>query len=195
MRHSFMVILSGIGTCVALLLFLGFHGGAATAESDHESSAILPSLGNLAAGQSAPPFGGIFIDGTTTSLSRILARKPNLVVLSFFTTTCLFCKTGLIKLAAVREEWEKKGVLVYGVDVKEKPDAVKSYLRAEGIELPVIVDRYAPIAKLYQVVNESGEGEFPKTFVIDREGTIRMIVGKEGKDFPLVLLNALPSTN
>ena len=155
----------------------------------------LDSCGPVRVGGPAPEFGGWSVDGHVVTLRRLLhasGRKPSAgLVLSFFATWCKPCKAGLPLLASLAPGLGERGVSVLLVAVGEDAGQVRPFLAGLGVGLPALEDKFGKVAERYGVGGAEG-GVLPRTFVLDGQGRVRAILGREGTDFGAALLAALP---
>lgn len=154
----------------------------------------LDSCGPVSVGGLAPEFGGWALDGRVLTLARLLhppgGEPAPGVVLSFFATWCKPCKDGLPLLDALAPRLQERGVPVLLVAVGEGADKVGPFLAGLGVGLVALEDKFGKIAERYGVGGKAG-GALPRTFVLDGQGRVVAIVGREGEDFERVLLAAL----
>ncbi len=104
--------------------------------------------------------------------------QPHLV--NFFASWCVPC-IGEVK---VLEELKRRGVSVYGIAVRDRPDDLAGFLEHNG-------DPYQRITSDPQsdVQIEFGSSGVPETFIVDGKGVIRYqhIGPIEPSDMPMIL--------
>ncbi len=121
-------------------------------------------------GQEAPGFSLPVLTGTTPGAAsgatlglQSLRGRP--VVLNFWASTCVDCRSELAAFAAVAASDPK--VAFVGIDVGDpSPSSARSLVRAAGINFPVLSDAGGRVASAYRV---SG---LPTTVYIDPSGTV-----------------------
>jgi peroxiredoxin len=118
-------------------------------------------------GQEAPLFELEQLDGGPVSLSSLLGK--DVVVLDFWATWCPPCRKGLPVIADLAREYAGRGVAVYAVNQMEPADTVRSFLKEQGITVPVLLDTAGIVGRTYEV---SG---IPQTVLIDRTGKVRYV--------------------
>jgi len=103
-------------------------------------------------------------DGTAVPLS---SYKGQIVLVDFWASWCVSCKTAFPALDAIYREYEGKGVAVVAVNLDERRRDADAFLGAHPHQMPVLFDPQgaAPVA--------FGVKGMPTSFVIDRTGTIR----------------------
>lgn len=117
-------------------------------------------------GDPAPDFRFQDAVGQTFSLSDFRG-KP--LMLNFWTTWCHYCKAEFPYIQQVYDEWQGGEVVILTINLGESPETVASFIEAEGISLPVVVDREGEVAAQYQV------SSIPRTVFIDKDGLIQVI--------------------
>jgi thiol-disulfide isomerase/thioredoxin len=128
-------------------------------------------------------------DGRQRSFAEVSAGKT--VLLNIWATWCPPCRREIPDLVTISKEMAAKGVVVIGVALDDKPDAlniVKTYTERNGIAYMNVLDADKKIAEAY-----GGIQAVPTTFIIDRQGAIaQKIVGSMPKDaFVAALLKAM----
>ncbi|MFQ5892449.1 MAG: TlpA family protein disulfide reductase [Candidatus Methanofastidiosia archaeon] len=114
-------------------------------------------------GQPAPDFTLEDIYGNSFSLSDF---RGKMVLLDFTATWCSWCRKALPELKDVHDIYEKYGLVILSIDVRESKSKVKEHAEKNEIEWIVLLDGKEEVKKLYEV---SG---IPTFFIIDREGFI-----------------------
>ncbi len=107
------------------------------------------------------------------SLKEMLA-KDQVVVMSFFHTTCKPCMSEiprLTKILAGKDASKVTGLLVFiGT---EDDGTVKAFLKEKGFTLPVVMDRYGMrVGEKYKVVTDE-VAHVPQIMVISKNGILR----------------------
>ena len=92
--------------------------------------------------------------------------KGHTVVLNFWATWCAPCKEELPSLQTLHE-LSAGEPLVVGVNVREPATPVKRYLKATGIDFPVLLDAQGELARRWGVT------VYPTSFVIGPDGRVR----------------------
>jgi peroxiredoxin len=123
-------------------------------------------------GVSASEFTLASYDGKKVSLS---SYKGSLVFLSFWATWCGPCKQELPSVEALYEKLKDKGFTVLAVDLMEDTGVVGSFIKANGMTFPVLLDSDGKVGGMYDA------GSIPTNYLIDRKGNIlARIVGYDG---------------
>jgi len=107
------------------------------------------------------------------SLKELITQNNtrNVVLLSFFSTTCEPCKKEIPELHKLAEEYKGKSVKIYLISVDGlQADKVQEYVNEYKITLPVLLDPYGmQTGKNYNVVNNN-IASVPKLYVITKNG-------------------------
>ena len=117
-------------------------------------------LRGYAPGTSAPDFSGRSLDARPVSLAGLHGK---VVVLNFWATWCLECRPEMPKLEQVHREFAAQGLVVVGINAREKGDPVRVFARQLNLTFPLVLDPDGKINTLYGVVG------LPTTFVVGRD--------------------------
>jgi peroxiredoxin len=149
-----------------------------------EASESKPSAtGN---GVRAPEMSLTFLDGTTTTLSKL---EGKVVLLNFWATWCPPCKQELPHFEALHKAYQEKGLVIVGVSMDQaEPAYVQTFVNDAGLTYPVAMVPFEEIEKIWTAIEGistvHGFGDeaptvangsvqmMPTTFVIDRSGQI-----------------------
>ncbi len=119
-----------------------------------------------------PPYQLTFLDGSTDMLD---AHKGDVVVVSFFTTWCSYCKMELPELEEISKEVDN--LTVIGVDVAESKEDVSKFVEEMGITFPVHCDIDGELSSAFLV------NGFPTSIFISPDGNyIGMVPGYVPKE-------------
>jgi thiol-disulfide isomerase/thioredoxin len=103
------------------------------------------------------------LDGKTSSLS---AHKGRFVFLNFWATWCPPCRSEMPAMQALYSRLEARGFVILAVDLAEKADTVRAYVKENGLTFPVLLDKTGEVGGTY------GAQSIPTTYLIDREGKV-----------------------
>jgi len=118
-------------------------------------------------GKEAPDFTLELLDGGKMNLKS--HKGKNVVILDFWATWCGPCRKALPTVAEVASEYKAKGVVFYAVNLREKPETIRDFLKKQKIKCAVILDKDGSVAELYGV-----EG-IPQTVFIGKDGTVQSV--------------------
>lgn len=112
------------------------------------------------------------LDGKIVKLSE-MTGKP--VILNFFTTWCPACKEEIPELIRFQSKYGKQ-INFYSINYTTfeigKVEKVKSFVKKNNINFPILLDNYGEVGKKYEVIT------IPSTFFIDSKGVlVKKIVG------------------
>ena len=119
----------------------------------------------LQIGDLAPDFRFQDAIGQTFSLSDFRGKT---VMLNFWTTWCTFCKIEFPYIQQVYDEWQGGEVIILTINLGESSGTVTACIEAEGIFLPVLLDKGREVTEQY------GVSGIPRTFFIDKDGLIQV---------------------
>jgi len=128
------------------------------------------AYGQMQEGEKVPGFITSTLDGNRIALKEYWEQKGNRVlILSFFATWCQPCKEDLKYLQNVQDQNGDLGLQVLAVLTQNssKEDAIKKFMQALGVKLPVLLDEYGIIGKRYGVTG------LPCNFVVNKEGLLQ----------------------
>lgn len=103
------------------------------------------------------------LDGKTSSLS---AYKGRFVFLNFWATWCPPCRSEMPAMQALYRRLEARGFVILAVDLAEKADTVRAYVKKNAFTFPVLLDKTGEVGGTY------GAQSIPTTYLIDREGKV-----------------------
>jgi thiol-disulfide isomerase/thioredoxin len=135
-------------------------------------------------GKPAPDFSLATLDGGEVKLS---SQNGNVVVLDFWATWCPPCREAmphLQKLSADKRLAEK-GLRIYAVNLREKPQAVQKFMDANNYTFTVPMDATGAVAQQYQVK------AIPTTVIVGRDGKVTTVfIGLPGDEALDAAINA-----
>jgi cytochrome c biogenesis protein CcdA/thiol-disulfide isomerase/thioredoxin len=161
-----------------LAALTGGHGARQGGADEAASGATLPRLG------AAPDFvspGEWFNtpDGEGLSISQLTGAEDRVVLIDFWTYTCINCIRTLPYLRAWDEEYRDDGLTIVGVHSPEFPfereaDNVANAIDANGLSYPVVQDNE------FGTWNAFGNQYWPAKYLIDADGEVRYVHFGEG---------------
>jgi thiol-disulfide isomerase/thioredoxin len=128
--------------------------------------ARLASAGTIGVGDRLPPFTLTTWDGTRLASSE-LAGKP--VILDFWASWCMPCRTALPAIDAVARRLHDRGVVVLAVNVDRDRAKADAWL-AERMPDRRLILAHDPEGAL---LARCGAGGMPAVYVVDRDGVVR----------------------
>jgi cytochrome c biogenesis protein CcmG/thiol:disulfide interchange protein DsbE len=145
------------GVVVALLALLVWdvahsHGGKVAREVDQGQIVRAPAF-------SLPQVTG-------AGKLSLASLRGKVVVLNFWASDCVPCKTEQAKLNAAAARWEDKGVVFLGIDEIDLRGPARAYIKHYRVNYRSVADGDGAIAGKYGVTGT------PETFFIDRRGRV-----------------------
>ncbi|MFM8771870.1 MAG: TlpA family protein disulfide reductase [Candidatus Kapaibacterium sp.] len=130
-------------------------------------------------GSKAVDFSWLDANGKDVSFSSFTSGK--VVLLNVWATWCPPCRREIPDIVQISDEMAAKGVVVIGVSLDDKGDAVanvRTFSEKNGVKYMNVVDAAKKIASAY-----GGIQAIPTTFIIDRQGNVvQKIVGSQSKE-------------
>ncbi len=164
-------------TIISIVLLLALLGGgfllAGCEDNNTATTSAQAGSGNLA-GQQAPDFTTVNIQGEKVSLSQY---RGQVVILNFWATWCPPCKEEMPSMEQLHQTFKDRGLVMLAVNVEENgQEVVSKFLEKTPYSFPILLDEDAKIQNTYGVFR------FPETFIIDKNGVvIEKIIG--GRDW------------
>jgi thiol-disulfide isomerase/thioredoxin len=143
------------------LLVVGLAGAG-----NADQAALAPllktlDLRNYTSRTAPPPFSGSTLDARPLSITEY---RGSVIILNFWASWCLECRPEMPVLERLQREFSSRGLIIIGVNTREKKEAARRYAKELGLTFPLVLDRDGKINALYGVVG------LPTTFVIGRDG-------------------------
>jgi thiol-disulfide isomerase/thioredoxin len=86
------------------------------------------------------------LDGAPVTVTSASGKS---MLVSIFATWCGPCKRELPSLLEVAHRYAPQGLTTILVDLKEKPDKVRAFATANGIDVPVLIDADGSVSRIY----------------------------------------------
>jgi peroxiredoxin len=153
------------GVLAVVLLVTGFSGGGSgVTYVGGSTNAVLYATGHR---PQAPDFTGTTLTGAPM---RFSAYRGKVVVLNFWGSWCVPCRSEATTLAFVAQQYKVAGVQFLGVDVRDNTASADAFMRSHDITYPSVNDPDDAITLDFSsVVPIQGT---PTTLVIDKTGHI-----------------------
>ncbi|MCC6551646.1 MAG: TlpA family protein disulfide reductase [Polyangiaceae bacterium] len=131
--------------------------------------AVLPRLapgGNAMIGKPAPDVVlPVAANGDPGARMKIAELKGQPVILDFWATWCGPCALQAPILDRIARRYQKKGLVVLGVNVDDPPQVASQYALQKGLSYPIVMDE-SNAAALYSV------DKLPSLVIIDKQGNV-----------------------
>ncbi|HKP36124.1 MAG TPA: cytochrome c biogenesis protein/redoxin [Pyrinomonadaceae bacterium] len=146
----------------------------------------------IASGQNFEPAPDVQFTKLDGSSLRLKDLKGRVVLLNFWATWCIPCRSEIPALSAMQKDLEGRGLSVIGVSYDDTADLVQRFQK----ELP---QAYQVVLGGREVGSQLPASPLPTTYLIDREGRIRQkMIGertREAFEFSIKpLLDEAPAT-
>lgn len=132
--------------------------------------AVLPRLapgGHAMVGKPAPNVVlPVAANGDEGARMQITDLKGQAVILDFWASWCGPCAIQAPILDRIAKRYEKKGLVVLGVNVSDPPPLARQYAAQKGLSYPILIDGGRDASERYDV------DKLPTLVVIDREGKV-----------------------
>jgi len=121
-----------------------------------------------------------------------LAAEPGTkrIALVFFASWCIPCREGVVILRDNQSDLEKNGVKVVLVNAGETDiSKIEGWLKENASDKwPIILDKFKNAQKATGLISGTEtEILFPKTILLDNKLKPLLLIGAEGKDWPMIL--------
>ena len=124
-------------------------------------------MSNIDPGAIAPPFSLKDLSGKEYSLPALLKKGP--VVAAFFKISCPVCQFTFPFLERMYKRYGGDGVTFLGVS-QDDAKATKKFASEYGVTFPMALDDQG-----YAASNDYGLTTVPTIFLIDTDGTVRVV--------------------
>ncbi len=115
-------------------------------------------------GAAAPAFTLRRLAGPGTVSLATLRGKP--VVLNFWASWCIPCKTEATALERAWTEYRSRGVVFVGVDFHDVTGDAQRFVAAHRLTFPIVQDGSGNVTSSYGIT------QVPETYVLDRSGRV-----------------------
>jgi len=127
-------------------------------------SACADETTQLSNGQPAPGFSLARLDGGSVRFPEDLAGK--VVAIRFWADWCPFCEGEMKALEPVYRRYEKQGLVILAVNVRQDRETARRFIEKLGISYDTLLDEEGEVARTYGVMG------LPTTFFVDRKGVL-----------------------
>ena len=118
-------------------------------------------------GKVAPAINLDVLGGGKLDLASL--KNKNVVILDFWATWCGPCKRAMPIIEKVADEYKKKGVLLYAVNLEESAEDVQKLIDQSGITAMIALDTAGTAARDYQAQ------AIPQTVIVGKDGTVQVV--------------------
>lgn len=114
----------------------------------------------------APELTLVDLAGNTVSLKDHLG---SVVLVNLWATWCPPCKEEMPTLETFYEKYKNDGFVLLSIDQEETLDVVRPFVEEYGLTFPVWLDENYQAQRVFNTMN------LPSSYVIDREGIVRLM--------------------
>ena len=119
------------------------------------------------AGQAAPAFSLPLLEGGTFDLAS--HQGKDIVLLDFWATWCGPCRVAMPTLVEVSRQYADKGVRYFAVNLREKPEVIRKYLKDANLDIAVPLDDDGGVARKY------GVRAIPTMIIVGKDGKVKKV--------------------
>jgi cytochrome c biogenesis protein CcmG/thiol:disulfide interchange protein DsbE len=101
-----------------------------------------------------------------TAQASLADLKGHPVLLDFWASWCGPCAVEAPVVDRVSRRFERKGLVVLGVNVSDTPDVVRAYAAQKGLSYPMVMDPGSGVS------NRFGVKQLPSLVMIDKQGNV-----------------------
>ena len=146
---------------VAALFLIPKSESAASAGGAPEEYSSIPMEVDFAAPELA-------LENLAGEPESLTDYQGQVVLLNLWATWCPPCKAEIPILQEYYEEHRADGFVILGVDSQESPEVVENYIVTTDVSYPIWIDEQGKAGEAFSSFS------LPTSFVIDREGTVRL---------------------
>jgi thiol-disulfide isomerase/thioredoxin len=128
------------------------------------AAALLSAL--PAAGLAVEPVSELKLQNRNGSPFSLESLKGQVVVLDFWASWCIPCRTSFPFLDSLQEKYAPQGLRVVGLTLEDNEDAINAFLDEVLVRFPIVRDPTGQAGDVFNVV------AMPTTFLLDREGRV-----------------------
>jgi len=118
------------------------------------------------AGLAVEPASAVKLQNRNGSPFSLESLKGQVVVLDFWASWCIPCRTSFPFLDSLQEKYAPQGLRVVGLTLEDNEDAINAFLDAVLVRFPIVRDPTGHAGDVFNVV------AMPTTFLLDREGRV-----------------------
>lgn len=161
-RRFTAMMMIGVGLiAIGIMFMLLLNNNTEVSASSSDFSAI-PAKVDYA----APELTMNDLDGNPVSLSSYRGR---VVLVNLWATWCPPCREEMPTLEAFYEKYKSKGFVLLGLNQEETHDVVLPFVQTHELTFPIWLDLDYMAQKEFHTMN------LPSSYVIDREGHVRLM--------------------
>jgi thiol-disulfide isomerase/thioredoxin len=127
----------------------------------------LPTRGGGMIGKPAPDFAlAVAANGDPGSRMSLGELKGRPILLDFWASWCGPCAVEAPVVDRLARRYEKRGLVVMGVNTSDPPEVIRAYAAQKGLSYPMVIDAGSRASQEY------GVDKLPSLVVIDKQGNV-----------------------
>src|SRR5262249_12052503 len=131
---------------------------------------LVPQGGGMV-GKEAPDLSlPVAANGAPGTRMTVSGLRGHPILLDFWASWCGPCAMEAPVIDRVARRFEKKGLVVMGVNVDDPPEIIRGYASRKGLSYPMVVDEGKQASLKY------GVEKLPSLVVIDRQGQVLAVL-------------------
>ena len=151
----------------AAFVVIGLAAMELRSRSQNALGAVSGPATAVAVDMPAPGFELPLLAAGSGSLS-LASLRGDVVVLNFWASWCVPCREEMPGLQATSERYDRDGVRFVGVNALDDRASAITFAKDLGVTYPSVFDPGGTLSDDYRLIG------FPATFVIDRDGVMRV---------------------
>ncbi|MBP1711872.1 MAG: thioredoxin family protein [Deltaproteobacteria bacterium] len=96
----------------------------------------------------------------------IRSHRGQVILLNFWATWCPNCRQEGPSLQKLYNQYQSRGLILYRIASKEKPETIKNFLEKESLNMPALIDKTGQTERLF------GVWVHPTTYLINRQSLV-----------------------
>jgi peroxiredoxin len=125
-----------------------------------------PDINSIVAGDKAPRFALLDVNGTSVSLSDFNGRP---LMINFWATWCPPCRLEMPELQKAHTGYQDQGLVVLAVNQQEETQQVREFMNELGLTFTPLLDTDGNVGRAY------GAQALPSTYFVDRSGQVTAV--------------------
>jgi peroxiredoxin len=93
-------------------------------------------------------------------------HRGKVILLNFWATWCPNCRQEGPSLQKLYNQYQSRGLILYRISSKEKPQTIKQFMEKESLNVPVLIDKTGQTERLF------GVWVHPTTYLISRRALV-----------------------
>lgn len=121
------------------------------------------ALAKPVVGEPAPDSSLVTLSGEPRTLSSYRGKG---IILNFWATWCVPCREEMPHLNKIYDIYKERGIVILGVNYKQKKKSVERYIKKVPISFPILMDLEGKFSDPFNLK------ALPTTYFIDKNGAV-----------------------